>query len=170
MTKMATMPIYGKNLKKNLWNQEADDLACWYVASGARVLPSFFKWWPWVDIDLFYGKVKFGPLCFSSLSAIVFYVHLWQKWVLYTVGIRIKCSISTPAYVAYHISMDIYKLFDLASLPKNDFMLVLYCFMSILDQWNGSIKTGLVMWLLRSRANPFMPLVQYNNTRGPVVL
>ena len=23
-----------------------------------------FKWWPWIDLDLFYDKVKFGPLCF----------------------------------------------------------------------------------------------------------
>ena len=20
-----------------------------------------FKWWPWVDLDIFYDKVKFGP-------------------------------------------------------------------------------------------------------------
>ena len=26
---------------------------------------SLFKWWPWVDLDLFYGKVKFGNLGFS---------------------------------------------------------------------------------------------------------
>ena len=44
--------------------------------------------------------------------------------------------------VAYHISMRIYKLFNLASLPKNDFTLVLYCSMSILNQWNASIKNG----------------------------
>ena len=62
---MATMPIYGKNLKNLLlWNQKADDLETWYAALGTRVLPSFFKWWPWADLDLFYGKVKFGPLCF----------------------------------------------------------------------------------------------------------
>ena len=54
MTKMAAMPIYGK---------KADDLETWYSASGAQVLSGLFKWWPWVD-DLFYGKVKFGPLCF----------------------------------------------------------------------------------------------------------
>ena len=42
---------------KNLFlrNQKADDLETWYAALGARVLPSLFK---------FYGKVKFGPLCF----------------------------------------------------------------------------------------------------------
>ena len=26
---------------------------------------SLFKWWPWVDLDLFYGKAKFGNLGFS---------------------------------------------------------------------------------------------------------
>ena len=61
MTKMAVMPIYGKNL---LRNQKADDLETWYAASGAQVLPNLFKWWPWVDHDLFYGKVKFSTLCF----------------------------------------------------------------------------------------------------------
>ena len=60
MTKMAAMPIYGKNLKNLfLWNKKADDLETWYAASGARVLPSLFKWWPCVDFDLFYGMV--GP-------------------------------------------------------------------------------------------------------------
>ena len=44
MTKMAAMPIYGKNLKKFLLrNQKADDLETWYASSGAQVLPSFLK-------------------------------------------------------------------------------------------------------------------------------
>ena len=47
-----------------LRNQRADDLETWYAASGARVLASIFKWYPWVDLDLFYVKVKFAPLCF----------------------------------------------------------------------------------------------------------
>ena len=64
MTKMAAMPIYGKNKNLLLWNQKADDLETWYATLGAQVLPSLFKWWPCVDLDLFYGKVKFGPLCF----------------------------------------------------------------------------------------------------------
>ena len=35
MAKMAPVPIYGKNLKNLLlWNQKADDLECWYAASG----------------------------------------------------------------------------------------------------------------------------------------
>ena len=40
VAKMASMPIYGKNL---LWNQEADDLETWYAASGSQVLPNLFK-------------------------------------------------------------------------------------------------------------------------------
>ena len=44
MTKMATMPIYGKNLKNLLlWNQKADDLETWYASLGAWVLPNLLK-------------------------------------------------------------------------------------------------------------------------------
>ena len=43
MTKMAAMPIYGKNLKNHLWNQKVDDLESWYAALGTRVLPNLFK-------------------------------------------------------------------------------------------------------------------------------
>ena len=44
MTKMAAMPIYGKNLKNLLLrNQKADDLETWYAALGTQVLPILFK-------------------------------------------------------------------------------------------------------------------------------
>ena len=43
MTKMAAMPIYGKNLKQfSFWDQTADDLESWYAALGAQVLPNLF--------------------------------------------------------------------------------------------------------------------------------
>ena len=69
MTKMAAMPIYSIYILTNFqnllfWNWKADELETWYAASSSRVLPSVFKWCPWVDTDLFYDKVKFGPLCF----------------------------------------------------------------------------------------------------------
>ena len=64
MTRWLPCPYMVKTFKNLLRNQKADDLETWYEASGALVLPSLFKWWPWVDLDLFYGKVKFGPLCF----------------------------------------------------------------------------------------------------------
>ena len=58
-------PYMVKTLKNLLlWNQKANDLETWNAASSAWVLPSLLNWWPWVDLDLFYGKVKFGPLCF----------------------------------------------------------------------------------------------------------
>ena len=69
MTKMAAMPIYGKNLKKILLlNQMTDDLETWYAASGARVLPNLFKLWRWVDLDIFY-----------NMSNVVPYAFVWEK-------------------------------------------------------------------------------------------
>ena len=67
MTKMAAMPIFGKNPSKNLLlqNRRADFQETWYVASGTPAHHSLFKWWPWSDPDLFYGKVKFDNLGFS---------------------------------------------------------------------------------------------------------
>ena len=64
MTNMASIPIYGKNFKKLLlWNQKDDGLESWYAALGTQVLPHFvLNDDPKVDLDLFYGKVKFGPL------------------------------------------------------------------------------------------------------------
>ena len=45
MTKMAAMPIYGKNLKKNLLlqNQKSYGLETWHVASGTQTLHSLYK-------------------------------------------------------------------------------------------------------------------------------
>ena len=43
MTKMATMPIYGKNMVKSSLEPKADDLESWYAAWGTRVLLSLFK-------------------------------------------------------------------------------------------------------------------------------
>ena len=76
MTSMASMPIYGNNNKKYsalerktiknilLWNEKANDFESWYALLGAQVQSSVFKWWPWVDLELFCGKVKFGRLRF----------------------------------------------------------------------------------------------------------
>ena len=63
MTKMAAMPIYmyGKNLKISSF-QEPKGWWPWNASSGAWVLPSLLKWWSWVDLHLFCGEVKYGPL------------------------------------------------------------------------------------------------------------
>ena len=43
MTKMAAMPIYGKNLKNLLQNQKSYDLETWHVALGTQALQSLYK-------------------------------------------------------------------------------------------------------------------------------
>ena len=65
ITNMAAMPIYGKNLKNLLLqNQWTDDLETVYVALSMQVLPRLFKLLPWVDLDTFYAKVKVGDIGF----------------------------------------------------------------------------------------------------------
>ena len=43
MTKMATMPIYGKNLKKSSSPEPADFHKTWYIASGTPAHHSLYK-------------------------------------------------------------------------------------------------------------------------------
>ena len=58
--------IWQKTFKNLLLcNRQADFYETWYVALGAPAHHNLFKWWPLSDLDLFYGKVKFGYLCFS---------------------------------------------------------------------------------------------------------
>ena len=47
-----------------LQNKKSYDLEIWHVALGAQALQILYKWWPWVDLYLFYGKVKLGHLYF----------------------------------------------------------------------------------------------------------
>ena len=64
MTNMAAMPINGKNHKKSSSPEPIDQLWTWYVALPMQVLPKLFKLSPWVDLDSFYAKVKFGLIGF----------------------------------------------------------------------------------------------------------
>ena len=66
MTKMAAMPIYGKNHKKIFFSETKGPMTLklgmqhrvhkYYQVCSNDV--------PGGDLDLFYGKVNFGPLCF----------------------------------------------------------------------------------------------------------
>ena len=40
-----------------------------------QVLPKFFKLWPWVDLDPFDAKVKFGYIgfCIGKVEIIIFW-------------------------------------------------------------------------------------------------
>ena len=56
-----------KTIKNSLllWNRWTDFNETCYVASGTLVHHSLYISWPWVDLDLFYGKVNFGYIGFS---------------------------------------------------------------------------------------------------------
>ena len=54
MTNMVAMPIYGKNLKNLLLqNQQTNDLETWYVASCMKVLPKFLNYDPGLTMTHF---------------------------------------------------------------------------------------------------------------------
>ena len=65
MTKMAAMPIYGKNLK-NLFlrNQKVCVLETWYIASGAQVLPICSNDDPGLTLTYFTGRSNLVPYAF----------------------------------------------------------------------------------------------------------
>ena len=75
MTNMTPIPIYGKNLKKIFCSRtKTDDLETLYVALSMQVLPRLFKLRPWVDLDLFYVKVKFDYIdCCTGKSENYFF-------------------------------------------------------------------------------------------------
>ena len=63
---MAAMHIYGKILKNLLlWNCLTDFNKIWSLASGTLAHYSLYKSWPWVDLDLFYGRVIIYHISFS---------------------------------------------------------------------------------------------------------
>ena len=66
-----------------LQNQLTDDLETLYVALSMQVLPRLFKLLPWVDLDTFYAKVKFGDIgfCMGRSENYLFFWKLLQPWV-----------------------------------------------------------------------------------------
>ena len=62
---MAATPTYGKNPSKIIFSGFGGPISTWYVALGTPAHHSLLKFRPWVDLDLFYGKAKFGNLGFS---------------------------------------------------------------------------------------------------------
>ena len=66
-------PYMVKTLKNLLLqNQYTDDLETLYVALPMQVLPRLFKLLPWVDLDTFYAKVKFGDIGFCMVKSVFF--------------------------------------------------------------------------------------------------
>ena len=69
MTKMAAMPIYDKNIKKNIFSGTKRSINLkvgmqhWVLEYSTT---KFVKMMTLDDHDLIYGKVKFGHLCFCT--------------------------------------------------------------------------------------------------------
>ena len=92
-------PLMVKTLKNLLLrNPKADDLEYWYASLGARVLTNLLKWWRWIDLDLFYSKVKFVPYAFVwekgktmdfSETIVIETSNRWPKWQEVSVDIKI---------------------------------------------------------------------------------
>ena len=84
-------PYIVKSFKNLLFlNQKADDLESSYAALVTRVLPNLFKRWLWVDLYIFYSKVKFGLFCFYMGKCLSCrfprnYWSLWgESWYIYS--------------------------------------------------------------------------------------
>ena len=68
MTMMAVTPIYGKK------SSSPEPAGRFLRKLGTPVHHSLYKWWPWSDLGLFYGKVNFGHLGFSMGKK-------WKQWI-----------------------------------------------------------------------------------------
>ena len=63
MTKMASMPIYGKTPLK-IFSLEPVEQFQGNLVSGTMAHHNLLNLLPWVDLDLYFGKVKFSNLGF----------------------------------------------------------------------------------------------------------
>ena len=89
-----TMLIYGKNLKKIFFSGTKRPMTWNLVCSiGCSSTTMFFKWWRWIDLDLFYSKVKFGHLqCMAKCNILV------KKWTLWNEGFH---AFSQAIYILF---------------------------------------------------------------------
>ena len=79
VTKMAAMPIYGKNLL--LWNQKVDDLETWYEALSAQVL-----------LSLLNDDSGLTLTYFTARSNLVPYAFIWEKGKTMELGTQVLPS------------------------------------------------------------------------------
>ena len=84
MTNVVAMPVYGKVHLANLFlrHQEIDDLQTWHTASGMRTVQSLFKWWSWVELDIFYSKVNFALSCFCMVKCLLAFIDIIEEYEL----------------------------------------------------------------------------------------
>ena len=105
MAKMVATPIFiiGKNSFRNFLrlNQRTHLHKASYVASWTQVNHSLLKWWPWADLCLLCGKVKFclfiGWKCLKLLKSLAWKLVDWVKvWVLKAKVIKLFSKTIVP--------------------------------------------------------------------------
>ena len=92
-------PYMVKTLKHLLQNQWTNDLDTWYVALFMQLLPRLFKLWPWVDLYLFYAKVKFGHIGFCMRKSENYYFFFFRNYC----SLRSQSCLKHSAKWAYEV-------------------------------------------------------------------
>ena len=93
MFKLAAMPIYGKNLKKNhlLWNQKADDHENWNAALDTRVLEIRSYDIPRMTVTCLKPRSNLVPYAFSWENGKTMYFFFSEIVVVYYIKVD-RCS------------------------------------------------------------------------------
>ena len=97
-----------------------------------------FKWWPWSDLDLFYGKVKFGNLG-------LFYGKKWKQWIFQKLLQPVIWKlVDADNYWVYEV-MWVSKV-KVISLPYIFQVLYVLCFTNVGQDIRWAFTGPLVLW------------------------
>ena len=104
-------PYMVKTLKNLLLqNQRSYDIETWHVESGTQGLRSSYKWWPWVDLDLFYDKVKLchlyvwmGKTVTKSFNGGKLAAKDYIDWIILLIKTLTPWGLSAPARGYIHV-------------------------------------------------------------------
>ena len=100
-----------------------------------------FKWWPWSDLDLFYGKVKFGNLGF-------FYGKKWKQWIFQKLLQPVIWKlVDADNYWVYEV-MWVSKV-KVISLPYIFQVLYVLCFTNVGQDIRWAFTGPLVLWYIK---------------------
>ena len=79
-----------------------------------RVLPRLFKLWPWIDLDLFYIKVKFGYIGFFMGESVFFFLE-----TIAALGLKVAWSIQLNELMKLNEYQRSRSFFDLGQMHSD---------------------------------------------------
>ena len=114
--------------KSSSLKNRANCFETWDVALVTWAHHNLFKWWPWIDLHLFYAKIKFGHLCFC-MGKSKRVIH-WASWSQIAYGASVglggtEVSLNDPGHMTKMAAMPIYSkilsssLVPVGQLPWN---------------------------------------------------